>query len=162
MVSWAAFIGGDSSIPERCWRAFRLLAVAPPDEKPTPNRAGPRFPSATRANRTGTLGITGTPGLRGHHTDLRLHRDYGDTTPISDFNSARSSNPGTINPVGLGPVLAFGDSAKDQSVVCFFVLVQENPVAAATLHKPSRRCGPNFTETLLPIDYQGRQFGTFC
>jgi hypothetical protein len=44
-------------------------------------------------------------------------------------------------------------------VLCFLVVDQENPVAAATLHKPSRRCGPNFTETLLPLDHQGRQFG---
>ena len=44
-------------------------------------------------------------------------------------------------------------------MLCFFVVADENPVAAATLRKSSRRRGPNFTETLLPINYQGRQFG---
>jgi len=61
--------------------------------------------------------------------------------------------------VTFRPVCAFGDFATDQSVLRVFVVAEGNPVAAATLHKPSRRCGPNFTETLLPIDYQGRHFG---
>jgi len=43
------------------------------------------------------------------HFDLagRSSGSSGDTIPISDFTSAWSSNAGTTNPVGFGPVLAF-------------------------------------------------------
>ena len=55
-----------------------------------------------------------------------------------------------MTPVGFAPVFAFGGFTKDQRVLCFLALAEANPVAAATLEKSSRRCGPNFTETLLP------------
>jgi hypothetical protein len=45
---------------------FRSFRRRPPDDKPTPSRAGSRFPSATPVK-------YGRPrGFRGHHTDLRL------------------------------------------------------------------------------------------
>jgi hypothetical protein len=95
------------------------------------------------------IGRAAGPRRRVEVANESLLPSSGDTTPISDFTSAGSSNSGTTNPVGFGPVLAFGDFAKNQSVLCFFRIAEANPVAAATLQKSSRRCGPNFTEKRL-------------